>query len=505
MVNISHCRSLGRQVMTVTGKNVTGKNTESVAGKTDFRERMLSYNHVEGVLPFDIVSEGSEKTYEYNIEDKYTLEEFFGKKKPDSDRIAAVLNGLLETVGRGREYMLSENDYIIRADTVFLDEEDKIHVPYYPAYQVDLRQQLSELAEYMMKIVDYSDENAVLMVYGFYMRTREKGYTLNDLTESLKPEKRIQDDRADHFDGSRPFQVANTGGNADLQPRSGSSQSSSPGFAGSFQTNDPDGYSGRIQANDPVDHAGRIQPNKPVRYTGRSFGAKKDRASGKAAVMSGSAGSDVSEPIEIRCQEEGYVKPDPIKVFAESPSKLKLTGFLIPLASVLIIFIFIGSGLLVNPDTGHNDVIKTGLVILAVAGVCFEVEKLIWSAYAKKLAGSIQSAQKESEEATVFLYGDDSVGYPFSLVSDDQPAINVSHFPYFVGKDARHCDHVMTTQVGISRYHMKIDREGEDFVVSDLNSTNGTFINGERLAPHLPHKIKRGDELRIGKCIYYCN
>ncbi|MBO4416349.1 MAG: FHA domain-containing protein, partial [Lachnospiraceae bacterium] len=91
------------------------------------------------------------------------------------------------------------------------------------------------------------------------------------------------------------------------------------------------------------------------------------------------------------------------------------------------------------------------------------------------------------------------------LVSDDQPAINVTHFPFFVGKDAQHCDYVMTTQVGISRYHMKIDREGDDFTISDLNSTNGTFINGERLAPHLPHRIRRGDELRIGKCIYYCN
>ena len=138
-------------------------------------------------------------------------------------------------------------------------------------------------------------------------------------------------------------------------------------------------------------------------------------------------------------------------------------------------------------------------------GICFEAEKLMWGRFAKKLEMSIRSAEKEAEEATVFLYGDDSAGYPFSLVSDDQPSINVTHFPFFVGKDAVHCDYVMASQIGISRYHMKIDRDGDRFTISDLNSTNGTFINGERLAPHLPHTVKRGDELRIGKCIYYCN
>ena len=433
MADISLQRNLGQQVMIVTGKKKNG-----AGGAADFRERMLSFNHIEGLLDFEITGEGGEKTYQYDIEDKSTLEEFFSKKKPDRARITQVLGKLLKTVCHGREYMLSENDYIIRADTVFVDDEDNVYVACFPSYDADLRDQLASLAEYLMKIVDYSDESAVLLVYGFYMRTREKKYTLDDILKTLDrdPEKDQADKGSYEESRTAPVEYRNPG-NINYEPDS-----------------------------------------RRIPY--------------------------MADTMEIRSDSGEYVKPDPAKVFSESPSKLKLAGILMPLLTVLIIFILLNSGLLINPETGRNDVLKTGFLVLALIGVCFEAEKILWGSFAKKLAGSIMSAKKESAEATVFLYGDDTVGYPFSLVSDDQPAINVSHFPYFVGKDAKHCDYVMATQVGISRYHMKIDRDGDGFTICDLNSTNGTFINGERLAPHLPHKIKRGDELRIGKCIYYC-
>ena len=36
----------------------------------------------------------------------------------------------------------------------------------------------------------------------------------------------------------------------------------------------------------------------------------------------------------------------------------------------------------------------------------------------------------------------------------------------------------------VSRFHAKIDGEGENLLVTDLNSTNGTFVNGKRLEPY---------------------
>src|SRR5438105_7200328 len=48
----------------------------------------------------------------------------------------------------------------------------------------------------------------------------------------------------------------------------------------------------------------------------------------------------------------------------------------------------------------------------------------------------------------------------------------------------------------VSRKHSQIDREGEQYVLRDLGSSNGTFINGKRI--FAPTELKDGDEVVIG-------
>jgi hypothetical protein len=52
---------------------------------------------------------------------------------------------------------------------------------------------------------------------------------------------------------------------------------------------------------------------------------------------------------------------------------------------------------------------------------------------------------------------------------------------------------------GISRRHAKILRRGRQVFIEDLGSINGTFLNREKLAPYLPHVLKSGDELQLGR------
>jgi pSer/pThr/pTyr-binding forkhead associated (FHA) protein len=52
---------------------------------------------------------------------------------------------------------------------------------------------------------------------------------------------------------------------------------------------------------------------------------------------------------------------------------------------------------------------------------------------------------------------------------------------------------------GVSRRHCKIWREGGEYCVEDLGSANGTFLNGERLTPYLPHSLGDGDDLQLGQ------
>ena len=54
---------------------------------------------------------------------------------------------------------------------------------------------------------------------------------------------------------------------------------------------------------------------------------------------------------------------------------------------------------------------------------------------------------------------------------------------------------------GVSRRHAKINRRGNEVIIEDLGSINGTFLNREKLKPYLPQALKSGDELQLGKLI----
>ena len=49
----------------------------------------------------------------------------------------------------------------------------------------------------------------------------------------------------------------------------------------------------------------------------------------------------------------------------------------------------------------------------------------------------------------------------------------------------------------ISRLHARIERTGAGLSVTDLHSTNGTFLNGRRLPPNVPTMAQPGDLIRF--------
>jgi pSer/pThr/pTyr-binding forkhead associated (FHA) protein len=52
---------------------------------------------------------------------------------------------------------------------------------------------------------------------------------------------------------------------------------------------------------------------------------------------------------------------------------------------------------------------------------------------------------------------------------------------------------------GVSRQHARLIVEGTSYFAEDLDSTNYTFINKQKLAPKTRHALKDGDEIRCGR------
>ena len=59
------------------------------------------------------------------------------------------------------------------------------------------------------------------------------------------------------------------------------------------------------------------------------------------------------------------------------------------------------------------------------------------------------------------------------------------------------------TEAKISRKHARIIRDENRFLLEDVGSLNGSYINrGPRLVPGEPQEVKDGDELILGKTFF---
>jgi ABC-type multidrug transport system ATPase subunit len=78
-------------------------------------------------------------------------------------------------------------------------------------------------------------------------------------------------------------------------------------------------------------------------------------------------------------------------------------------------------------------------------------------------------------------------------MSDSVSAPNAS---WTVGS-APDCDMVVS-QPFVSGKHCKLSLHGDQYILEDLGSTNGTFVNGYRLEAHTPVYVSSGDRLTLG-------
>lgn len=82
---------------------------------------------------------------------------------------------------------------------------------------------------------------------------------------------------------------------------------------------------------------------------------------------------------------------------------------------------------------------------------------------------------------------------PGSLVLSTGDRVSLGEYVVSIG---RHADcTIVLADPNVSRVHAEVRPAGDGFVVADLGSTNGTKVNGVRVAEH---ELRDGDEVRFG-------
>jgi pSer/pThr/pTyr-binding forkhead associated (FHA) protein len=59
---------------------------------------------------------------------------------------------------------------------------------------------------------------------------------------------------------------------------------------------------------------------------------------------------------------------------------------------------------------------------------------------------------------------------------------------------------IVIDNMAVSGFHARIDKTGDNYILTDLQSTNGTFVNDKKI---ISHKLQHKDKLTIGKHIVF--
>ena len=110
--------------------------------------------------------------------------------------------------------------------------------------------------------------------------------------------------------------------------------------------------------------------------------------------------------------------------------------------------------------------------------------------------------EEEDEKTTILtLVSKSNFDQLIPVQKEMYDTIVIKEYPFFIGTMKNKMQYSLQSSV-ISRYHAKLEQEGEAYYLSDLNSTNGTYVNGKKLNGYERVRIYPKDEFTFANISY---
>lgn len=157
--------------------------------RESFEEQMIRNNMPEGILAM-VKSERGDR-YKYEITGRKNLGMMFERVPMNGEQIESVLKGILKVLERGRDYLLSEDNFILLPEYIYLGIPGyEVTLCYYPEYGIPFVEQMGKLFELFLNRVDYREEQAIAMVYALYMQLQEPDITFERIQKLLSEQEK---------------------------------------------------------------------------------------------------------------------------------------------------------------------------------------------------------------------------------------------------------------------------------------------------------------------------
>lgn len=454
---------------------------EEVPDTDSYQVRMLVGNGMPSLLKCRLQGIDGNFLMYYDITSKQSVASMYETKKMGLEDLRLIFGGFVQAMEEMAEYLMNPGQLLVQPEYMYLDvEKKKLYFCCMPGKAGDVREDFRVLTEYILPKIDHEDGDAVILGYGVYRRALEDTFHLECIKEEIY---KGRDNREKSFSGNEDSFQKNRGGEKRI-----------PESCKEKEIDKEKGQFREQYENQSGDSPWEME-------TANSF-ENRDREDGKK--------SPVSLGKKILFSILGAF----ILIITAGAAVL---GFLPGLQAGVMLSdcaVFLGIGMLayrfrkkhkgsIEKKRGRQEMQRDPI---------WKTEQEEENGWQPQMSAeeemSVSQTLEEEPKAKDFgetvVLSAGVVQGPATLVSREPgelATIYLQEDMTVIGKMETAVDAVIDLPT-VSRIHAKIRRRDQEYYLSDLNSRNGTAVNGRLLKEGEDYQLQHEDEVDFAQARY---
>lgn len=464
---------------------------EEKVNTASYQVRMLTGNVIPSILKCRLQGLDGNLLFYYDITSRQSLASFYEQRKFHRKDLHMLFGGFIRVMEEMAEFLMNTDQLLLCPEYIFLDiEKREVKFCCLPDYHHPIQEQFRELTEYLLPRLDHEDPQAVSMVYGVYRKAMETGFQLEHIKEAIYQNREV---------------------------------------------------TGKNDNKDSAQKQGQKPPENNLDGAD-NFGEKIQEKADVSHLLE----TDVENKTSKRKKDKKKEESDFQKCSNEWTGAL-LCVFTAAVLIILLILRYLGY----LPGIPAEAIFGGAIILLALAAFLSwtaekkKQKKQMSAEWRKKVKRELDdtyessSEKRRKERNSEDLYEADSVqekmpewgdgkykmpeqtgeteNYGETVVlsagQTEGPASLVSREPgelatiyldrdlMVIGKMENAADAVISLPT-VSRIHAKIRKVDEEYYLSDLNSRNGTSVNGRLLKTGEEYQLQDEDQVEFAQARY---
>ena len=428
-----------------------------------YQVRMLVGNVIPSLLKCRIQGMDGRFLVYFDITSKQALSVLYEEKKMGVEDLRLIFGGFVKAMEDAAEYLMNPGQFIISPEYIYTDiEKQEIYFCMMPGYEKDIKEQFQFLTEYILPKIDHQDQDAVILGYGVYKRAMEDSFHLEHIKEELY---------------KTQGQQGTTTTKAEQMKTESEQRQESEDF-----NPEEEGFWENEEINQEFVRDGE----KSKRL---SLPQKIGIIVLVAILLCGIAAITLM----------GYLP------YLETGTIL---GIIIVLVACVMLFVYVSKikkkpGALRQGREEERDN-PNGITGKEPADQTDQSQNTIKSVVKSTNKPVVKSSQLHADYGETVVLSAGAVSGPASLVSKEPgelATIYINEDLTVIGKLETACDAVISLPT-VSRIHAKIRKKEDAYYLTDMNSRNGTAVNGRLLLPDEEYQLEPEDEVDFAQARY---